>query len=552
MNETLAIAKYAWTKFSVIVNGFLAAAALGLLIAGIAWQVELPKYIIGGALSLSYLSLILCFFILIGMCSLSFRANSLDPNSGYDQWLMRLPIQSWKLAMIPVGLVTAWLSTVWITIALLVRLFDGRALPLSQALAMSASAIFFYSLVWKPQRSGWHRIALLVVSLPLLYIVAFGVLFVMEEAPQWLPQASMASVLIYAVSIGFAIHSVKQARVSTFQQSRSNAAVVSESPRRDVKQLSFVNSSDALQWHDCSRFQSNKPWKALGVVSLALLLIAILPLSGATAIVAFLVLALITMTLTSSRVEPSVHGFQSSLPSYLLASPIRSRSMAWIRLRGYAVEHCQLILLASLLLLLSFLWQENRATFWRWWINVARESSAATPIRMMVTIYLSLLVVAIGVSLRVLCIQLYGHSSVVLWSTGALLLSLATPISFAIAWFIQQTSWEHVDLELAKWRDWLYKLFFVGLAIKLVVDVIFVWLTTRHLVSALEAVRIISTWSVLVIAAAFAWRAIWPATHLPNLEVPFTTVLMSATLIFPLSICFAAPLAVEANRHRSV
>jgi len=118
-------------------------------------------------------------------------------------------------------------------------------------------------------------------------------------------------------------------------------------------------------------------------------------------------------------------------------------------------------------------------------------------------------------------------------STAALLLSLAIPISFANAWFIQQTSWERVDPEFAKWRNWPSKPFFVGTAIKLVIDVIFVSLTTRHFVSVGEAIRIVSTWSVLVIAAAFASWAIWPATHLPNLEVPFTTVLMSAVLVSP-------------------
>ncbi len=351
MNEVYALSQYGWSKLRTLVSWFACAIITGLVIAGIAWQLGLPLYVLRMAMALSYLGLLTCFFIPIGMFSFSLKANLADPITGYDQWLLRLPIPTWKLAIIPAGLVTAWICAVWISTSVIVRLLNGPMLPLfSQPIAMSACAIAAYSLVWKPQRVGWHRVGLLVVSLPPLYCLAIGNLIVLETSPQWIPLASLASVVLYAASIALALYSIKLARVSTFQQVGSSVVAISKPRVSNDARHSFVNWGHALQWHDRERYRWSRRWSATLALPIAIFIMSILPLNAGTAVFLFLALAGMTMPLVGTLAEPSVHGIQSSLPSYLLASPSRAHSMAWIRIRGHAIEYCRLVLLTALLL----------------------------------------------------------------------------------------------------------------------------------------------------------------------------------------------------------
>jgi hypothetical protein len=554
MNETLALTKYAWTRYRLYFTILLATIVGTFLVGFVLHYLAAPPWSVRAVAGIGYIAILAS--LLGSVCWFSFSRTSamFDTTGGYDSWLIRMPIPSWKLAMIPVGMITLWNSTIWITIALIVRLFGGPSLPtVSQALGISTSAIIACSLIWKPQRAVWNGVGLLIVALPLLYIVGIGAVAVSFECPEWLPLTFVGIIVSYVAAVCLALHSVRQARISKFQQSRQPITLLTHQQSESVAEVSIVRRSfshwpQALNWHDRQRaLQSGIA--TIIVLSLVLLFaITALPTTVGTAVFTLVFLSFFSSAVLFARIEPTVWGVQSSLPSYLATSPIPSKQMAFVRLRGFATNFTVLVFLLSLLWLANFAWAENRQAFSRWWVNVTDASgTTATPLRIIVAVYLGIISTALGLSLRCICVQLAGRHRLVVVLVTLSLIVICTPLFVFLGWFLKQREWEHVIATMQTLKTWSHYLLYSGIAIKLAVNVLLTRTATRQLFSWPEIASAIIRWSVMVFAGAVLWYAIWPLSN-----VDLMTVLMTTILAIPLSPYFAGPLAMQTNRHRRV
>lgn len=546
MNETIALTKYVWTRYRIFLLILIPVLLLSAIGTPMLSAADAPQWFSGTVVGSGYLAVLLALIGSIVLFGFSRQASLLDPTSNYDDWLMRMPISNWKLAIIPAGLMTCWIMTIWTGTVIVIRLLDGPAIPIvTQSLGMSACAIVACSLVWMPFRTGWLRIVLVIFALPLLYFVGLGAVIVSIESPTLTPWAVAGIVTCYIVSLVFAFYSVKFARVSSFQQSNLVPADSARKPALAISSRTFAEWRDALKWYDGRRSQVSKLRQVLAMSPIVAILIWVLPLSASTAIITLVFVAAIVGGVVLARVEPTVWGARSSLPSYLIASPLPSRAMAFVRLRAYATEYIGLMFIMTLLCLSCFVWQSNRETASRWWSSFAATGVAPlTPLRIIAAFYLAILVTMLGSSLRHVCVQLRGRQMIVVWMMVACCVALLSPLLGFLSWFLLQRDWAYVSSVAEDWFQWSYRLFYIAIVTKLLFDAVVVWLASRNLFSWREIVTAITGWCVLVVLAAGAWYALWPLDG-----VQFVTVLMAASLAIPLSVCFAGPLAVQANRH---
>ncbi len=554
MNETLALTKYAWTRYRIFFLMLIPVLLLSATLTPVLPISQAPMWLTRATASVGYLAVLISLFGSIALFGFSRQSSLVEPTSGYDTWLLRQPISNWKLAIIPAGLITVWISTIWTIILRVVQVLEGPDISflaqtlVPQSLGMSAFAITTCALVWMPFGAAWQRIVLLIFSVPLIYFVGVGVMVVFFSSPEWMPWAVVGIVVCYIASIVFAFYSVKLARVASFQQSKFAPATVASKPASAAVSRSFAGWPDALNWHDSKRSQASKLRAVFGMLPIIAILFWIFPVSAASAIFALVFVAAIACVVVASRFESPVWGARSSLPSYLIASPIPSRTIASVRLRKFATEYVITMLFATLLWLSCFAWQSNRAAVSSWWSSVAEASaSSMVPLRMVAAIYLAILVVMLGASLRSVCVLLRGRHSITLWLIAACCLALISPLIGFLGWFLQQRDWEHVSRVADDWLRWSYQLFYIAMLAKLLFDAGVVWLASKSMFSWREIITVIVGWCVLVVAAAVAWYALWPLGH-----VQFVTVLMAASLAIPLSVSFAGPLAVQANRHYRV
>jgi hypothetical protein len=83
------------------------------------------------------------------------------PASDCSHWLLRMPIASWKIAVVPVFLKTAWISIIWLLAVLVVAWASSVSkhdvhLPLvTPCLLFSAAAIWLMVIAWLPVYAGW-------------------------------------------------------------------------------------------------------------------------------------------------------------------------------------------------------------------------------------------------------------------------------------------------------------------------------------------------------------------------------------------------------------
>ncbi|TWT55667.1 hypothetical protein [Allorhodopirellula solitaria] len=563
MNATYALTKYAWTRYRIFLLLLFSALLVSAIFTPLLWISRAPMWLARMTASVGYLALLSGLFGSLALFGFSRKSSLLDPTSGYDPWLLRQPIVNWKLAIIPAGLITAWISMLWAIVLLIVQMFGGQDIPpfalviVPQSLGMSACAIAMCSLVWMPFRAAWLRIALLIVAIPMLYFVGLGAMIVFASIPEWMPWAAFGIVACYIASIAIAYSSVKLARVAAFQQTDSQQTGSQQSKFTTAAACdravaatsrSFPGCVDALDWYDSKRSRATKLRQVLMISPVIAILIFLVPFSSVTAIITLMFVTIIVGWTVSARFEPTVWGARSSLPSYLIASPLPTRTIAWVRLRAYLREYPAAIGVMTLLWMTCFIWPSNRVAASQWWTQLAADSaSSLTPLRIVVAIYLAILVTMLGLTLRQGCVLLRGRQSLVLWTIGVVCMASIVTLISCLSWFMQQGDWEHVRRSLDDWLQWSYQLFYLAIVAKLLFDASVVWLASKNMFSWRELASGITGWCVAVVLAAVAWYALWPLGG-----VRFVTVLMATSLAIPLSVWFAGPLAVRANRHHQV
>ncbi|MGV3483949.1 MAG: hypothetical protein ACO1RT_05990 [Planctomycetaceae bacterium] len=566
-HETLALASYAWTRrrrtslylISIAVLGEVLALGSLLLPGDTMAEIILLPGLSIRAMVVMLFSLLFAPILLYAVVLFDFTrsAELTGSDSGYDSWLLRQPIETWKLALIPAGFMTLWIVALWGVAVVTLGWLVGIELPFfQQALAMCAVAIFACGLVWRPHRGGWQRLVVLLGSVPFLYALATGSVAVAMEFPEWTRTT-------YAVAIGsffaanlFAWQSVSLARVSAYQQ-RSGlvGAIPSQRSERSpamgqTSQASalreFSSPSAAMRWHDRALSRLTR-WRLAACFAAPMMLLAgILPLTGATAIFALVMAAMTACFVAASIIEPPVWSRSSSLPTYLIASPLRSSTIAWSRLTGISLASAKFYWLATLYCLLALVWQDNREIVAQWWAAQSASEYAAAPVRIVVTLYLTALVVSVGLAIRVGTLSMYGQQKPVAVFTFVSLAASFGSLGLFLVWFLGQTDWEIVQATTLRWLAQVPTLAYGLLGLKLTAAAISAWLVRkRGLVVPRDSGLIALRWCAAVAITASGLWTLWPGG-----ELSYPKVLLVTAIVIPFSPWLFAPVAVDANRHR--
>ena len=100
--------------------------------------------------------------------------NMNGAESGCDDWLLRMPIASWKIAFAPIVLKTLWIVGIWCVFALTATYFgfDEESLPsfFPAVVFFSGAMVWVLFLAWRPFRSGWWRMGLIICMIPAIYL----------------------------------------------------------------------------------------------------------------------------------------------------------------------------------------------------------------------------------------------------------------------------------------------------------------------------------------------------------------------------------------------
>ena len=121
------------------------------------------------------------------------------------------------------------------------------------------------------------------------------------------------------------------------------------------------------------------------------------------------------------------------------------------------------------------------------------------------------------------------------------------PTSIVLRWFVTQDNWEIVSATSAYWLAWIPNLIYVLTVLKLALSSLAIDASYRHqFVTKQWIVKIVVAWLLIAVLGAVLFWLIWPGNNLP-----FYIALIGSILFLPLGAIFAAPIAVDANRHRS-
>ncbi len=564
MNETLALAQYAWTKRRLVTTGLMAGLGISLLMVVAGW-LSLPvargepapatSWQVNALASVSILT-IGCLMYSVILLDFGRDSSLLDRRTGYDGWLLRLPISDWKLTAIPIALLTLWIALVWMAFVFAFQLLAAHRLPIvAQTLALSSCAIFVRALAWMPQSGSWQRLAAFVCSIPILYGASVGCLIVHQEASQWMPLATVASGVAYVAASLYSFRCVKLARVSAYQQCVAARPLEAQPtiptlPARIrhwfVPRPTSV-AGDALRWHEYSKAWANRWWLTGTMLMLTLLVLLILPPGGAV-IGSLILLVYVGSTTASTLLDRPVWGCRSSLPTYLAAGPISSRALAWTRLRVVAETFLKFFVLMSLLLCVNLVWQQNRDIVGRWWAQYLSPDYRFAPLRIAATIWFAVPIAGLGIALRSATANLYGRMAFMLAVQLSIVIAWIACLSVFLAWFFEQSQWEEVERSVRNWLTWIPTLLAIGLLIKSASVVLAIAMARRKVVPERSMVaKIVALWGLAVVSIGTTFWQLWPGE-----EVGYAVWLMGTAVALPLASLFAAPVAVDANRHRRV
>lgn len=551
MNETIVLARYAWTKQRLVCKlliGLMMLCAFGYGIAFLLPGMGQARNILAG---LGVLSIGTSLIFSVVLFEFGGNTNMLDSRSNYDPFLLRMPIATWKLATIPVLLVTAWIAIGVTVLGLLFIVAGVQSVQIiAQILACSSCAIFILSLIWKPQRGSWQRLAKLCLSAPVLYTLVLGGLIVESETAlhklRWvvLPVSAFA----YVAAVGLALHSVRQARVAAYQQITPGVLAKATSVRSMRPVRVFKDRFDALRWHDWQRGRATR-YRLVGMMFLMVLTTSfVIPLTVNTLIVLLAMVGMLTCTGASTVIEEAVWGNRSSLPSYLAVSPLSTMELASRRLRGILRMFSSLFLLGAPCVLLGLVWAENRAALAQWWLSTSDSLFSVQPLKQVVVVVASVYVTSLGLSLRISCVQMLGRQAVNLaLGVGLPILALSL-LSVMLSEFIHLRQWEQWQVMWTHWQSRFEYWTYVALVAKATwATVLIVSVSRRWPQLMAKWCAVLSVWCGSVLGLGTLLWALQPGLDLQVLQA-----IRYTALAIPLSPWFAAPLAVQSNRHRAI
>ncbi len=351
---------------------------------------------------------------------------------------------------------------------------------------------------------------------------------------------------------------VRFARVSAYQQQiegganvldRITGTIIKWFESWKVTGKQFTSPVAALRWHDLARSQANR-WRLIGlfvfIIALSIVIFRLAASPTSVAVFGFFFAFVGSSAVACIMFEPPVWANQTSLPSYLIVSPLSPRTIAWTRLVSTISVITKFFAFVSLIFLVNYLVDSNQELPTRLSRQIASFAVSDSPIRTILACHLGVFLLSISFALNSIWVQFTGRQQHGLAISVVGVLVVSFPVSVTLIWFMKQTQWEVVIATRTYWMERLPSILYAVATIKLGITAWTIFLALQQQVVAVKlTLKIVAVWGVGVIVAATAFWLIWPGS-----DLPFHAVLIAAMLLFPLAVIFGSPLAVDANRHR--
>ena len=283
-------------------------------------------------------------------------------HSGCSHWILRMPIRSWKIALVPLVLKTLWMVGLWIAFTFTISLVEGgfdrlRDILLVGIVAVSCG-IWFSAVAWRPFSSGWWRLLVfcIVGCLCLASFVSVMMMLDLEDGGSAhpfavqirsiLPFVAVAlPVICYVTGIAYTFHAVEFARTRSrgnIPERASKAAnrIAETFSGSDVDvQRNHASPTGAVVWYTLARAL---PWiKRVAVLWLPIIvactLLAELHIVTVVMVFGLTIYAGIFVSV-NAEAQPKRGSFLTTMPNVIASSPISTARLAWTR-AGYQRAH---------------------------------------------------------------------------------------------------------------------------------------------------------------------------------------------------------------------
>jgi hypothetical protein len=555
----LSIARHRW-----LLVGLSASVLTGVCVA-IGWHTWSP----GPAGDQVAMIALLLSLLPSGIAAIALFDYGLDQNlaqqqSGCNHWILRMPIDDWKIAMVPVILKSAWISGLWILFVSIARWMGYSPIPvLMPCIAFSAIGVWILVLSWRPVRHPLVRLAGLVLAAVVLYVALVGAIASPTiRQVEWRVPATIASgvacVSLYVGGVFCLIHSTYLARmnpggiVPTEGTSRRLASTANVSPDEAFGQSTRIyrNQAHALFWHD---FQRSIPWirtiYLIFVLPTIVLYASFVPFGGFGVVTALFLFAYWSGMAVSRTLESGEAS--RGMPVYLAASPLKTKTLAWTR-QFFPMAVAFVTFSCVLVLFLGWgCWESNREAWMRWAQTQAESLNTSNEafrigVQLSIAVVLGVGVFALGRIAAFWWVGLTGRPWISIVVTLVTSLGLLVPLGFALSWFLKQKDWESTQasaLYFLSWLPWLIGAGLIGKAVLAFAVSVESW--RRGLVSAGELLCVCLIWTTLTVTLAICFELL-----LPYRFITLRWCLAITALVIPLGRILVMPLALSMDRHR--
>jgi hypothetical protein len=478
------------------------------------------------------------------------------PETGCSHWLLRMPIQSWKIALVPVVLKTLWVTTLWVAFVLTLRLLADERPPLfAPSLVFSAITIWILTISWRPFRSSWHRMVVLAVAVPVLYLcVAGAIIAPVINQVEWRPTATAASVigaiLLYGSGVWTLVRSVDIARTNATgivpERGKTKESSLSQSANEQVRQ--FNSPRHALAAHDHLQSQM---WLRrtfiVGVIPAILIFVLLIPVSIPSVVIVLFVFAYLG-AIAISKIGAA--DGSPSLPPYLAASPLSSATIAWTRFSSpmviaTGVFFCVLIVFAG-----WACWPENREAWIRWAGLRTREAGSTDTVIVGLRWSAAIVIASAAFFMGRLATTIWFGLGRRTWQSVVIsllpILIFLVLMGFVLRWFMQQTDWESTRESALAYTACLPYIVIGLLSVKVAASAtVAAALWSRKLASGGAISKVLGIWAAITLLVGTS-----TAMLVPDPRVTFLWCFAVAAITIPLARVLALPLSLAWNRHR--
>lgn len=576
MTELIALAKLSVNRYRFLLTCMTSLIALGLL--GTLFSMQTFGEEIGMQVGTYAI-----FFCLLpsGVSAIALFDYGLDhdlsqADTGCSDWLLRQPIRSWKIATIPIVFKTAWISTIWISLAVFVRNYSSEPLPIVlPCISFSAVLTWIMVLSWRPFTHGFYKLVALLAAIPVSYcIVAAGFVSPFLENESWRPLAVLAS---WIVSILFFIGAVwcllratnlarytpqgalaasARAGVSMATDPTDEVTAYSQflTPRNETGSTEVLR---AILWHD---YAASREWVKqiylMGVIPGTCLFALITPLHPVSIIGMFFGIIYLAIIINSKHLlqnNPSKGAISSGshLPIYLASKPIQTKVIAWGRqILPLVLASCTYLWV--FVVIAGWSLKETNRVIWIKWASTQANRIGQPEHAFEVGFKLSaatVLIVGILFLTRIISnawVPATGRAWITITNAFAAIIYIFAPIIIFIRWFLSQTDWESTEREAIAAFEYLPSILASLLFLKCLLTITVSYFSLRRQLIALSDLAwTICFWTVAVLTSTLIFRQL-----LPYEFATWQNCFLTMSLIFPISRWIGLPLALAHNRHR--